>query len=225
MPRKTTYKKPYRKYKRRIPLKKYVRREIYKTVETKKITYTAWTGSSSFGYGSSSSVGAFFGAISQGAADGSRIGQSIFARGIHVRLAIQPGDNTNYVRCILVQAKRRMAPSVLPSAGIGTFVQSVLSNTASGATQYLAPVDTERYKVLYDKCIWTRYGALDGNSGSTIPHKIAMINKFCKLNRTMTWDDGGTMNDDVFLIMLSDSAAIAHPGVVAGFVRCYYKDA
>jgi len=29
---------------------------------------------------------------------------------------------------------------------------------------------------------------------------------------------------DFYLVAISDSAAISHPGAVAGFIRLYYKD-
>lgn len=198
---------------------------INKRIETKEVTYTTWSNSTSISYGSGASVAGFFGAITQGTGESNRIGNKIQARGIYMRLAIQPADNTNYVRVLVVKPLKDMAPNVTVGSGIATFVQNVLSNTAGSSTQWLAPVDTDRYKVLHDKNYFLRFGPLDGNSGSTIINRMLFVKKFIRLNQKCQWDESGNMNNDVWLIMLSDSAAIGHPGVVAGFLKGYYKDA
>lgn len=203
-------------------MKAIVKKMLNKQIETKEITYTSWGNSTSFSYGSGASIAGLYAAIGQGTGESNRIGNRIKGIGAYLRFAIQPADNTNYVRLLVVKAK--MAPRVDPSS-TASFVQSVLSNTASSSTQWLAPVDTDRFTVLHDKNYFTRFGALDGNSGSTIIYRMIFVNKFIKVTTNCQWDESGVMNNDVWVILLSDSAAIAHPGVVAGFIKSYYKDA
>lgn len=231
MVRRTNAKKTMsrRKYSKKVPLKRMVRSMILKSQETKELTYTydnvGGTNLKNMSYGSGTAVVGFFGAIAGGTGDGNRIGSRIYARGINIRLAIQPYDYSNYVRIIIFQPKPGMATNIQPSA-TASFVQSVLSNTPSGVIQWLAPVDTDRFKILSDSNFYLRYQPLDGNSNQTTL-QTKFYNKFIKVNRPIQWDDTGVINNDVYMICISDSGSVGttHPGAVAGFVRVYYKDA
>ena len=48
---------------------------------------------------------------------------------------------------------------------------------------------------------------------------------FVKCHRTIFWDDYGNINNDIYMIAISDSNAIPNPGAIGGFVNAYYKDA
>lgn len=228
MVRKTNAKKTYRKKSyRKKPLAKMVRSMVLKAQETKELTYPynniGSVNFSSVGYGGSSAAAGLFGAIAQGVNDGQRIGNSIYARGAYLRMVFSPGDNTNFMRLLVVQPKRGMATNILPSS-ITSFVSSVLSGASSSSTQWLQPVDTDRFEVLADKNIYFTWKPLDGSTTTTVA-QVRFFNKFLKINRKIQWDDSGVVNNDVYFIALSDSSAVAHPGAVAGFVRVYYKDA
>lgn len=219
----------YRKKKTYGSIKKMIRSEVLRSQETKELTYQySNVGSSNFSsisYGSSAVVAGFFGAIVQGVNDGQRIGNSLYARGININFAIQNAgaDTQNYVRFLIIQPKKGMATNIQPNS-TSAFVQSVLSNNGSGTTQWLQPVDTDRFEVLVDKYYWLHDMPVDGATSTYVP-QTKFFRKFIKINRKMQWDDSGVINNDVYMIAISDSSAVAHPGVVAGFVRIYYKDA
>ena len=90
-----------------------------------------------------------FGAIGQGFNDGQRIGNSLYARGIYMNLALQNANATleyyNNVRCIVFQPRKSMATNIQPTS-VATFVQSVLSGQASSITQWAGMVDTDRFR-------------------------------------------------------------------------------
>lgn len=219
----------YRKKKTYTNIKKMIRSEVLRSQETKELTYTySNVGSSNFSsisYGSGAVVAGFFGAISQGVNDGQRIGNSLYARGININFALQnaTGDGQNYLRFIIFQARKGMATNIQPSS-TSSFVQSVLSNSSASVTQWLQPVDTDRFEVLCDKTYWFRNLPIEGNSALIVP-QTHFFKKFLKINRKMQWDDSGVINNDVYMIAISDSALSPNPGAVAGFVRVYYKDA
>lgn len=216
--------KTYRK--KKMPIKTMIRKEISKKIETKDVTYQHNSiGGISFvsvGYGSTSCVSGLFGAITQGTGDGQRVGNALYARGINIRLAFQPGDSTNYLRFLVVQPKGMGTPTQ-PSS-VATFVSNVLSGAGSAVNQWLQPVDTDRWTVLLDKNYFMKFQSLEGNNATTTP-TTRFLNKFIKVNRKIQWDRQSIINNDVYVLALSDSAAIPNPGTVAGFVRCYYQDA
>lgn len=200
------------------------RRQAYRIQETKEVTYGPSTGNfGSFNYGASSALVGCFGSIANGTLENQRIGNRIFARGVYIYFAMQPGDNSNDVRLLVVQPTRSAGATPIPASQTATFVNSVMSNSASNSQQYLQPVDTDRWTVLYDKCFNLRYLPLGGSSADTVP-QTKIIRKYIKVNRTLQWDDTGNMNNDVYIIGLSNSAAIPNPGNVAGFIKSYFKD-
>lgn len=229
--RKKTYKRTYKKRTYKKPLKSMVRSMILKSQETKELTYpytnVGGTNLTSIGYGSTSAVVGFFGAVAQGVNDGQRIGNSLYARGIYMNLALQNANATleyyNNVRCIVFQPRKGMATNIQPSS-TATFVQSVLSGQVSSITQWAGFVDTDRFQVLYDKTWYIPSVPQDGASTSTQP-TTRFIRKFIKVNRKMQWDDSGIINNDVYMILLSDSSSSPNPGCIAGNIRIYYKDA
>lgn len=210
---------------RKPALKRMVRREVMRSQETKDITFqynsVAGANFGSVSYGASAVVAGFYGSITQGTGDGQRIGNALYARGINMRLALQPGDTINYMRILVVQPKGMGTPTQ-PSL-TGPFVSSVLSGAAATGTQWLQPVDTDRWQVLFDKNYFLNFRPLDGSTATTTP-TTRFVNKFIKVNRKIQWDHSNTVNNDVYIVAISDSLAVAHPGAVAGFFRVYYKD-
>lgn len=116
-----------------------------------------------------------------------------------------------------------MATNIQPTS-TASFVQSVLSGAPSGATQWLQPVDTDRFEVLLDKVYYLKNTAVDGSSSASAV-STRFLRKFIPINKKIQWDDSGQINNDVYVIAISDSAAVPNPGAVAGYIRVYYKDA
>lgn len=201
---------------------------IASTAETKEIRYlhsavgSAPASFASISYGASSVAAGIFGGVALGTAQNQRIGSSIYARGIRVFFPLQPGDNTNYLRFILIQPKNGATLNQLTISS-DLFIRSVFSNQASSATQWSMPVDTNRYTVFFDKTFTMSFGPLDGASGTNLPSQ-SLMSFFVKCNKKLTWDDTGYLSNDYFLIGISDSAAVQHPGAVGGYVKAYFKD-
>lgn len=217
---------------RRVARKKYAkrvfriaRRAAFSVQETKesRFAHTSVGGVnfSSISYGTGAVVAGLFGTIASGTGQNQRIGNSVFARGFRWYLALQPGDSTNYLRMLVVSAKQ--GTPVQPSL-TANFVASVLSNGASGSTQWSFPVDTMRWHVHVDRTFTLRYFPETGNTASVLP-QMKITKGFVKLKRKIFWDDTNTINNDLYLLMISDSAAAPNPGAVAGFFNIYFKDA
>jgi len=221
-------KKTYAKkkvYRKKPNIRRMIKSEVLRSQETKETTYSyngiGGISFNSVSYGSSAASCGLFGAITQGTQASQRIGDRIYARGVNIRLALQPGDASNNLRFIVFRAKT----GVVTQPGVtGTFVQTLLSGVGSSNIQWLQPVDTDRFVVYYDKTFNLRQMPLDGSSTATV-FQTKFFNKFIKINRPMQWDRSAVMNDDIYMVAISDSVAIQHPGAIAGFVRVYFKDA
>lgn len=160
--------------------------------------------------------------IAQGAADGQRIGNKIRVIGLKIDFAAGAGDNYNNLRLLIVKPKSGYLTQV-PLSSPDALVTSILSNAPSSAQQWLQPVDTERYHVLYDQRRVLRYTALNGTSNVSVP-TISYFKKFIKLRSNIQWDKQGNIVNDYILVCISDSEVIAHPGMIAGYMRLYYTD-
>jgi len=194
-------------------------------VETKEVRYThSNVGSSNFStvsYGSGAVVAGLFGAIAQGVGQATRIGNKVVARGVRIFFPLSAADTTNNLRIIIVSAKG--GTPIQPSL-TANFVSLVLSQASSGTTQWTAPVDTNRFRVHFDRSYFLTFDPTDGSTTAVKP-RIKFMKTFVKVNRTILWDDGGNINNDIYMIAISDSAAIPNPGAIGGFVNVYYKDA
>lgn len=175
---------------------------------------------SSISYGGSAITAALCRGVTNGTNDGERIGHSIMLKGVYINFAVQNADQYNNIRFIVMRPDGRE-----PQTSVTSWVQSIFSGATSSGTQWLQPVDTDYYKVYYDKTLALRSQDLDGSSSVV---QTRMIKKFIKFPRgiKMEWDEQNSRpNRDVYIVAISDSVAVAHPGVVAGFVRIYYTDA
>jgi len=176
---------------------------------------------SSVSYGGTSIVSALVGGIANGTGEGQRVGGQITLKGVQVNFALQPGDNTNYLRIMLVSPKRQADLS-----SVANFVQQVLGNTASSGTQWLGTIDTDLYTVHFNKRYFMSFRPLDGSSATALPYS-KFLNKFIRFNKKVKWALNNPVIpiNDVYLIAISDSAVVTNPGAVAGFVKLWYQDA
>ena len=161
-----------------------------------------------------------FGGIGQGVSDDTRIGDQLTAKGVRLALTFQCTDTFNDFRILMVTA-RKQGIRYQPSS-VASFVQNLLSGAVSAGTQWVAAVDTERFKVYYDKILHLKRSAIDGSSSTTIPESQSVI-KTVKLNKKIKFDEEGQITNDLYLIMLSDSGAVSHPGAIAGYVTPIIK--
>jgi len=195
-----------------------------RSVETKEARYTyssvGGINFSSVSYGSAAVVAGLFGAIAQGTGQAQRVGNSIYARGVRIYFPVQAGDNINNLRFICVSPKQG-APIQPTNAQV--FIQGVLSNGSIGATQWTYPVDTNRWRVHFDRTFFLNFMPVDGSTSTSVA-RTRFLKAFVKVNRKIFWDDAGNINNDVYLIAISDSAAVPNPGVIGGFVNTYFKD-
>lgn len=236
MPVRRSFKKRSFKRKRTYGNKKIARvarAVVRRQVETKERVYPY----TSIGTGgvSLSSIGYYVAAVNapivtslcsgivQGVAGNQRIGRRIFLRGIKLYLAMQPGDNSNYVRMMIVRPKGNSITTATPTQ---TIVQDVLSGVVASATQWCNAVDKDKYNVYWDTRMYLRFQPLDGSTTTTLP-QTRFINKFIKVNKKIEFFTDTDVNaiNDLLLIAVSDSAAVTNPGAVAGFIKLWYQDA
>lgn len=228
-----TYRKKrmYRRKGKSGYIKKIVAKAINKNVEMKMRIYqynsvgVGITGSgvgdfSSISYGSASIAAGLCAGIANGTGEGQRIGNSIKLKGFQINWALQPGDNTNYVRILLLAPKKQVDLS-----SVANFTQQALSNQGSSGTQWLQPVDTDVHKVLMDKRIWFQFRPVDGSTATSVA-QARFVKKFIKFNKKIVWQLSAPTVPlrEIYLLALSDSAAVANPGAVAGFVKIWYQD-
>lgn len=209
-------------------VRKVARKEVLRAVETKELVYPYNSGTlqnfTSISYGSGAGYARVCLPIAQGVGNGQRVGNSIYLRGIYINLPIQNGDSHNNMRLLVVTPKRD-----IPDGTVAEWVQDVLSNTPSGSTQWAAPVDTDKYHVLYDKHRFVYATPQDGSSANVVPHTF-FFKKFLKINKKITWvNDVPTASErtirDYIILLVSDSTVVPHAGCIAGFVKLYFKDA
>lgn len=200
------------------------KKAVRKEAETKEkdLTYTA-LGLSSIGYGSASSVLYMANQIASGSADGQRVGNKILIQNIRFQFAIMPGDTTNWFRLIFVIPKT----GVDYNATVTNVAENVLG-LASSATQWMGLIDTDRYRVLYDKMIFLEY-VPDAGSSAAVHGQGKILKGNIKLNKEIEYAYSSASaatyaTNDVLMLAISDSGAVSHPGAVAGNLRIYYKD-
>lgn len=178
------------------------------------------TSFASVSYGSGACVASLCAGIGFGTGEGQRTGTRIQLNSININLNVQNGDDTNYFRLILVRPRGGHDMS-----SVANFVAQVFTNNTSSGTQYGSPIDTNNYTIYMDKLVYLHRIPLTGTdaTGALMNHSFK---KFFKLNTPVEFDQTTTFPDrDFFLIAISDSAAVANPGAVSGFVKLTYTDA
>ncbi len=206
--------------------KKLIRKEIRKAMKkidrkilTLKLGDAALVAFSSFSYDSGVGILNIANNIAQGAGLSQRIGNDIRLNKLSGTLAIAPGDNYNVVRVVVVASK-----GLQSSATTSTFTSQVFSGI-TGAAQVTAPVDTLSFDVLFDRKIVPFYRPLDGNSATTIGVP-EIVNLDVNLgNREVHYNQGNSANTGrpVWLLLVSDSAAVAHAGCVQAGLKVEFQ--
>jgi len=208
-------------------MRAYVKKAVAQKAEIKERIYpfsSVGSGGGNFGsigYGASAVTGALCAGIVQGTEAGQRVGRTIQLKGVRYFFPSQPGDTNNYMRLILVQPK-----GTVDLSSVAGFVSQLLSQTGSGATQWGAPIDTDLYTVFFDKSYHLQSMAT-GEAVNTWAPTSAMISGYIKVNRRIEYQapSGSTSPlKDLWLVGISDSAAIPHPGAIAGYIKLYYTD-
>lgn len=223
-------------YRRGIGYKKVARiaqAVVNKNIETKEITYQynavgidpVIGGAASFAscsYGSGAIVAQLTRGITTGVGDGNRVGNEIELRGVYLNMAIQcaSGSESNNFRIIVIRPKGQFSTS-----STAALVQSIFNNAGSSSTQWLNPIDTDAFKVYYDRKFWIM--PKDINATGNVSEKfVTKFLKFGKRGIKMTWNISNSQPfRDIWVVAISDSTAVSHPGAVAGFIKIYYKDA
>lgn len=148
--------------------------------------------------------------IVQGDTSNNRIGQEINSQHVSWNITFTGADSTNVVRMIIFGAKYM--------AGLNPTVANVLE-TANNPHSFLLDVNKHQYFVLYDKMV----------SLSTIgENQIQSLRGFVKIPqkyKKVMFNEGATTprTNHLFLLLQSDSGAVAHPGVV-GILRYRFQD-
>lgn len=228
------YKKKAKSLKSQI--KSEVKKALNSTIERKERRYlhTAVGGSNgnstgatitsssfaSVSYGSGAIVASLCAGIGFGTGEGQRTGTRIQLNSINVNLNVQNGDDTNYFRLMLVRPRANHDLS-----SVANFVTQLMTNNSSSGTQYGMPIDTNNFTIYMDKLVYLHRFPLTGTdaTGALMNHSFK---KFFKLNTPVEYDQTtGYPDRDFFLVAISDSAAVANPGAVSGFVKLTYTDA
>lgn len=175
----------------------------------------------SISYGSSAIICQLCRGIITGTGEGTRVGHEITLRGLYINLAIQcaSGAEQNNVRIIVLRPK-----GTFTTTSVAALCQQIMNNQASGGTQWLQPVDTDFFSVFMDKMFFIKPTDISG-VGSPSQRFCKRFIKF-KRGIHMKWNEADSQPArDLIMFAISDSAAVSHPGAVAGYVRLYYKDA
>lgn len=177
---------------------------------------------SSISYGGSAIVAGLAAGITQGVDEFQRIGRKIFIRGVRIYFTVQGNDAFNHTRFMLVSPKHGGDYADF-GGSIANFITGVMSNAASSSTQYAYPIDTRTFHVLWDH---TLSFAPHETSAGTFTTQPKVLKKFIKINKSTYWTEGNnsTAQREWYLVAISDSVAVPHPGVIAGNVKVYYKD-
>lgn len=175
----------------------------------------------SVSYGASAVTCQLCRGIVTGTGEGTRVGHEITLRGVYINLAVQcaSGTETNNFRMALIRPK-----GTFTTTSTAALTQQIMNNQASGITQWLQPIDTDFFNVYWDKMAFIKPTDISGVGNVS----QRFFRKFIKFRRgiKMKWNEADSQPfRDLLLFAISDSAAVSHPGAIAGFVRLYYKDA
>lgn len=213
-------------------IRKIVKSQINNAIETKEKRYDfsavgidpiggSAVSFASVSYGSSTCIAQLCRGIITGTGEGTRVGHEILLRGIYLNFAVQcaSGTESNNFRICIIRPK-----GTFTTTSVAALAQQIFANQASASTQWLQPIDTDFFDVLYDKKRYIMPQDISG-VGSVQERFFTKFLKF-KNGIRMKWNEADSQpNRDIFLVAISDSSAVSHPGAVAGFCRLYYKDA
>lgn len=212
-------------------VKRVARREVNKAIETKQKQniatsfYDEFGGTASFGsvsYGGTAATFALGRNVLQGTTSSSRVGTKIRVLGLSFYFLLQQGSgNFDDVR-ILVYTPYKGA---LTGANRAANVSDLLSTYSGSTTQYLMPVNTDKFKVYYDRVFRLEQHAADGSTSASVPG-MKVVRKHINIMRNLTYNyDESTPQNDFYITMISNSAVAPNPGAVAGYIKYWWKDA
>lgn len=151
--------------------------------------------------------------IAQGITVAGRVGDRIDLRSIEWRGQITSADSHNFVRFALVQFREN---STAGAPVIGDWLETV-NNTLAPTTLWNWDRRTE-YRVLWDKTYYV-------DTGDDYALQFAGKIPSTKLKTSVHYDPGvNTGSNHVYLLIITDSAAVTHPSVSYD-MRITYKDA
>jgi len=150
---------------------------------------------------------------SNGTGVGERVGRRVRIKKIVIDGWVAPGDNTNLFRMIVCSAENG---SVFAAGGNSIDTCFHAKNATSGILDH----------IYYDKTIFLKHEAIDGNSGTSVPI-LRHVRIVIRPNFTIRWSDNTSNYYDhmLFLSCVSDSAAPSNPGFVNGYLLTTFEDA
>lgn len=216
MNKKKTYKKKtYTKPSLKKAVRVAVKREINRHTEIKeKIWDTTINGQAFTSIDNSGSAIGLTNSLTQGTGNGNRIGDSVRLKSLRFDYIAAAGDATNVLRMIIVTPRKK---------DIGSSFGAIIQNVLYGTRAVYKPIDTDLYTVLYDKMTYAQLLA----SGTTPTYSSTPMYFKGYINLRdveINYDTSGNPNRDVFVILISDSVAISHPGLIQGYMRLKYYD-
>lgn len=145
--------------------------------------------------------------LAQGVTENTRIGSAITVRKLIITEAFTVSDPTNIVRSSLISWKLN---NTVDSPQIG----EIFSDVSYPYTSAWLPIKPSVFKVIDDiKVPLDTYNPLK------------LIKREFKLNHRVAFDTGvNTGKDHLYLILCSDSAAVAHPGYVLTVTMLFTDD-
>lgn len=151
--------------------------------------------------------------IAQGTTDQERVGDKILPKSIHMRYKLTATDAQNLMRIIIFRWHPVAATGGAPPAAADILFQ--LTGTANAPLDGYEVDSRSQFAVLYDRC----------HNLNTTDKTSVLVNKFIKCGKIPVKYDAGTTTaaDHLWLFIISDSGAIAHP-TFQGTARLLYND-
>lgn len=174
-------------------------------------------------YGSGTQISGLGAGIAQGTTGNTRIGTEIMLKSVQVSFMVQNIDDYNNLRFALIRPKGRFTTS-----SVAALAQAIFSTFSSASDQWGAPIDTDAYKIYWDrKFTCSTYAANGTGAAGVVQNKlVTKVLKFPGRGLKIQWDVGNNLpNRDLWLIASSDSQVVSHPGAIAGYVKLVYTDA
>lgn len=190
------------------------------------------SGVSSFSYGSGMCVIDPTRWISQGVNINQRIGRSCTVIGFQFDLTIEQASDSevNWVRLLIVSPKSSALVIPLNDGSNLATLQGQVFNPRLGTTQDIwgQLVDRVNWRVLYDRRARLVATPQVSSGVGGVP-RTRRFRRLIKMRRREDWletqtGSGNPGSRPFYLMVMSDSAAIPHPGAVGGFMRIFFRD-
>lgn len=192
-------------------IKRYVNKVVSKNIETKSVDIQS-SATPSQGIGGSGFDLQLLNGIALGNQDYQRVGNTVKLQKMYLKLSTTFPDPTNIVRIMLVHDN---SPDGIFPSGAQLFTFS-----ADPLRSFITADYSSRFHVLYDKLI-------SGGAGGPVAKALNPLT-FKLKGKEMRFIGGGAdiaaiQKGAIYLIMMSDSLAVAHPRVDY-MARIFYKD-